>query len=799
MSKLTGTGSAEMSLIEMYISSEEARDVVHRIGELNVVQFRDLNVGVNEFQRSFVSEVKKLDDILRQYSFFESQLSKKGISLANYPYEAEPVQVSEIDEFSENATLIEARLQQLNDALDVLQSKRKELIQFRYSLLAVENFFSSNVSQISDVDHIYVDNPDESGRSKMPFICGTINREKVGVLQQILWRVLRGNLLYYSEEVPELVYDPKKGESIAKNSFIIFAHGSLINEKIKRIAESLDANLYEVLLQSVARQGQLLKINGELNDLTTVIQQTDGALISELVVVSKDLPRWTEIISKEKAVYKVMNLCNYDDSRLTLVAEGWIPTSEIEHLKNTVKSLTVSESIPTIVNILSTSKTPPTFHRTNKFTVGFQTLCDTYGIASYREINPGLPTIITFPFMFAIMFGDLGHGFLMFLAAAVLVYYESKIQTLKRDEIFDMAFSGRYIILMMGAFSMYTGLLYNDIFSKSLTLFQSGWQWPVKWQEGETIVAKQTGVYVFGLDSIWHGAENALLFSNSYKMKLSVLMGYLHMTYSYFFALTNYIYFGSVIDIVGNFIPGLLFMQSIFGYLSVCIVFKWCVDWFKIEQQPPGLLNMLITMFLSPGLVTEPLYGGQSHTQIFLLILALICVPWLVLVKPLYLKRKIDQESAQQEYEALIGEQDNDDSNELNDDQDQVESEEAHNFGDIMIHQVIHTIEFCLNCVSHTASYLRLWALSLAHAQLSSVLWTMTIKNAFGMTGIVGIVMTVCLFAMWFFLTIAILVVMEGTSAMLHSLRLHWVESMSKYFEGEGVLYEPFGFSRELF
>lgn len=83
---------------------------------------------------------------------------------------------------------------------------------------------------------------------------------------------------------------------------------------------------------------------------------------------------------------------------------------------------------------------------------------------------------------------------------------------------------------------MYTGFLYNDIFSKTLHLFHSGWTFPIS---NGTVVGEFSGqTYPFGLDPAWHGADNALVFTNSYKMKMSIVLGVIHVRW-----LLSYVFF----------------------------------------------------------------------------------------------------------------------------------------------------------------------------------------------------------------------------------------------------------------
>ena len=110
-----------------------------------------------------------------------------------------------------------------------------------------------------------------------------------------------------------------------------------------------------------------------------------------LVAAAKNIRVWFIKVRKVKAIYHTLNLFKLDVTQKCLITKCWVPVADVIAVQLALRrgSERSGSSIMPVLHSLTTREAPPTFNRTNKFTNGFQTLVDPYGVANYREMNPG--------------------------------------------------------------------------------------------------------------------------------------------------------------------------------------------------------------------------------------------------------------------------------------------------------------------------------------------------------------------------------------------------------------------------
>uniref|UniRef100_A0A3P8NJ79 V-type proton ATPase subunit a n=1 Tax=Astatotilapia calliptera TaxID=8154 RepID=A0A3P8NJ79_ASTCA len=744
--------SEEMTLAQLFLQSEAAYCCVSELGEIGMVQFRDLNPDVNVFQRKFVNEVRRCEEMDRKLRFVEKEIKKANIPILDTGENPEVPFPRDMIDLEATFEKLENELKEINTNQEALKKNFLELTELKHILRRTQQFFDEMEDpSLLEESSILLD-PNEPVRVaplRLGFVAGVIGRERIPNFERMLWRVCRGNVFLRQADIEDPLEDPTTGDQVHKSVFIIFFQGDQLKNRVKKICEGFRATLYPCPETSQERKEMLAGVNARIDDLQMVLNQTEDHRQRVLQAAAKTIRVWFIKVRKMKAIYHTLNLCNIDVTQKCLIAEVWCPISDLDSIQFALRRGTEKSgsTVPSILNRMQTKQTPPTYNKTNKFTSGFQNIVDAYGIGSYREINPAPYTIITFPFLFAVMFGDLGHGTLMTCAALYLVLRESRLMAQKNDnEIFNMMFGGRYIILLMGVFSMYTGIIYNDCFSKSLNVFGSGWSVrPMfnsraggNWTDGtlnsSTVLQLDpavdgvfNGPYPIGIDPIWSISVNKLSFLNSFKMKMSVILGVIHMLFGVTLSLFNHLYFNKPLNIYLGFIPEIIFMASLFGYLVILIFYKWVSYGARNSRDAPSLLIAFINMFLfnynDPN--NKLFYRGQMAIQSLLVVIALACVPCMLIVKTLVMRRQYlwRKHLGTQNFGGIrVGNGPTEDEAEIiQHDQlaQQSEDEPEFNFADVAVHQAIHTIEYCLGCISNTASYLRLWALSLAHARKS--------------------------------------------------------------------------------
>ncbi|KMQ94637.1 vacuolar proton translocating atpase subunit a isoform 1 [Lasius niger] len=777
--------SEEMTLCQLFIQPEAAYLSISELGETGTVQFRDLNGDVNYFQRKFVNEVRRCDELERKLRYIETEVRKDGVpipdNLTELPRAPAPREIINLEAHLEKT---ENDIQELSQNGVNLKSNYLELMEFQHVLEKTQVFFTENqdsfllllYQQEEANDSITkalineeAQNPVTSIHGHLEFVGGVINRERVPAFERMLWRISRGNVFLRRTEIDKPLEDPATGNEIYKTAFVAFFQGEQLKTRIKKVCIGFRASLYDCPTSQAKRQEKLNAVRTQLADLSLQIS---------------------------------------------------------------------GSSIPSFLNVIHTDENPPTFNRTNRFTRGFQNLIDAYGVASYREANPALYTIITFPFLFGVMFGDAGHGnvtccmslynlgLILTIFGAAMVLREKKIIAQKSDnEIWNLFFGGRYIILLMGLFSIYSGLIYNDIFAKSVNIFGSSWRATftiddVLLNKTLELLPEETAKhylqepYPLGVDPVWSLAHNKIVFQNSFKMKLSIIFGVAHMIFGVCMSVVNIVYFKKYSSLFLEFLPQLLFLVFLFFYMTALMFIKWILynaSSDDIGRRPgcaPSVLITFINMMLFKDATvsadcSQYMFEGQDILQKVLLFSALACVPVMLFGKPLFIicSKKLktpgkiySNGSPSQDIE--LQPQEVQSAGTSSDAAGGHGHKEDDGFGELMINQSIHTIEYVLSTVSHTASYLRLWALSLAHSQLSEVLWNRVLRIGLGgqEDQFFYSVVLFFTFAVWAFFTVVILVMMEGLSAFLHTLRLHWVEFMTKFYEGVGYPFQPFYF-----
>jgi V-type H+-transporting ATPase subunit a len=787
--------SEEMQLVQLFMSLEAARDTVDELGEIGLIQFKDLNPDVNAIQRNFVAEVKRCDEMERKLRFFEDQIEKQNFAEEELEHlqlglgisSSKKTLVPEMDELEARFEDLEKELTQMNSNQEKLKRNYNELIELKHVLEKDSVFFET-----AGGDRDRYDEESDMGSSteahgltsfgvKLGFVTGVVERAKMVTFERVLWRATRGNLFMRTAPIEERIEDPKTNELVDKLVFIIFFQGDRAESKVKKICESFGANLYPCPDSSQERREMFNQVETRLDDLDVVLERSLDHRKKVLLDIATHIEDWKVQVVKEKSIYHNMNLFNYDVGRKCLIAEGWCPLTATEDIQDALKRANERSGtlVPSIVNVVKTREQPPTHFKTNKFTKSFQGIVDAYGMARYREVNPGVFTIVTFPFLFGMMFGDVGHGIMLFIFAVYLCIKEDTFSKMKLNEMVKTCFDGRYLLLLMALGAIYCGALYNEVFSVPLDIFGSRWQYYDNEQFAEW--THPSIAYPFGVDPAWKGAKNELLYYNSIKMKLSIIFGVVHMVFGILLSALNGIYFKKPYNIWFEFVPQLCFMLSIFGYMVFLIFFKWSYE-FSAPVNAPNLLNLMISMFLKPFKLQDidNLFPGQLYLQWVLIFVAFVSVPMMLLPKPLLLRR-----DHKRGYKRLAD----------NHEEAEEEEEEEFDFNEIFIHQIIHTIEFVLGAISNTASYLRLWALSLAHSELATVFWERVLvltleKNNFFLI-FVG-------FAIWAGATFGVLLVMESLSAFLHALRLHWVEFQNKFYMGDGYKFAPFSYQQIL-
>lgn len=299
--------------------------------------------------------------------------------------------------------------------------------------------------QVSDIEEL---------SKNLGYITKDIDFTALNALHYIKYeigRLSRENRLHIKknyENISELVFEIGEIEDSKEDIYIVF-YLSELEEETHRLLKSLNWNKLEFGNELIGN----LQTSKEENARKLEIIKKQITILEKDIFESKAdmIQRLSKIYSRMKLELKILELKQQlFRGNNVFVLTAWIRARDYNKLEEKIASVTDKYvMMARKPSDIGSNVMPPTLLRNNWFFRPFEMIVRLYGLPSYNEIDPTPFLAITFCLMFGIMFGDVGQGFIYFLAG---IFIAKKIPV------------AAGILKRLGATSMIFGLVYGSVF-----------------------------------------------------------------------------------------------------------------------------------------------------------------------------------------------------------------------------------------------------------------------------------------------------------------------------------------------
>ncbi|MEJ5293114.1 MAG: V-type ATPase 116kDa subunit family protein, partial [Candidatus Methanosuratincola sp.] len=418
-------------------------------------------------------------------------------------------------------------------------------------------------------------------------------------------------------------------------------------------------------------QGSLSHFSTKLEALESElekIRKTKAETISLLESNFGRLLYLEQSVSDASCILSVKGKSSY--SKNWAVLEGYVPKDHVQELTNSVQQ-TLNCRVVSFVKDETSASVPVSFKYPRFFKI-FDSITNLYGSPSYNEVNPTPIMALSFPILFGLMFGDLGHG--ISLALLGLIFYKF---------FGSMKKIGVVLIITGLAGAIIGAFLYGEFFGQSLH-------------------------HLVGYEPPLHPSEDLMTM-----LKISLFVGVVHISLGLFLSFTN-----SLIQrkYPTAFLVNLPKLGLYIGFIYVIFAFGLnLMEWFSGPIY--YILGPILFLFLA-----EPFYEISKHGK---------------------------------KGAGKLGE---------------------------MFFEIFETM---ISFISNTVSYLRIFAMVVAHIMLTTVFYSLAEITSGGSLGIV-------LSPLLIVVGNVFVVLLEGILVLAQDLRLHFYEWFSKFYSDGGVRFRPF-------